>query len=126
MVARVPSLLVSVKPCIKGMIISLKVNGIVHRDDFMLVAPILTSLKHREPDDVSLLFLDVTSLYGGHWEVLFKDGLNLFSQLDVFDRIAIFGDSAWQRCLASACNSLKQTDIAYFDSRVGAEDWIAQ
>jgi len=109
-------------PINESHIFAFKVNGKLEEDDYKIFRPRLEKLLEKERP-LSLL-IKLEDFEGWSAKAAWEDMKIGFKHHDDFLRIAIVGESLWEKLMSGFSDLFMETEVRYFESESKALKWI--
>jgi hypothetical protein len=110
----------------QGRVVEVKISGKLAGEDYRLLAPEFERLCEQH-DKVSLL-VELQDFHGWHAGALWEDIKLDLKHFNDIDRLAIVGETTWQKGMASFCKPFTTAQIKYFGpaQRDEALAWVRE
>ena len=118
------SLTIAIKRKADCYFLSCKAIGKLSIEDYQMITPIISSTLSSQPSPRLEILIDITQFDGWTLGAAWNDFVMGIKHSGEINRVAVFGNSYWQKVLSRAGNWLIAGEIRYFDNRMGAINWI--
>lgn len=95
-----------------GKVLGFKLSGKLHDEDYKLFVPVIDTSASEGKVRLLAWFHD---FHGWDMHALWDDTKFATTHCTKFDRIALVGDKAWEKWMATICKPFTMAKIRYFD-----------
>jgi hypothetical protein len=107
-----------------GKVLEVKLSGKLHKDDYRHFVPLVERLIGQHGK--IRIIVEMHDFHGWDMSALWEDIKFDLKHFKDIERLAIVGESKWEKGMATFCKPFTTAEIRYFDSKdlTAARQWI--